>query len=96
MCLSDKNKRFIQKAFHSFKYLSVVFTIGYLTYAAIDDYHLYKKYWTAAWQEYLIFGTLYFVIYYVLFALLYWSLVLLMLLIRELWNDFHGSGKRNG
>ena len=69
------------KAFRIYKYLALLFTIGYWIYALIDDWHFIEEYWDSQWPEYLAIWALYFLLYFVNFSVYFWLCSLLVILI---------------
>ena len=74
-------KKSIWKIFRIFKYLVILFTIGYWIYIVIDDYVFIEKYWSTNWLESIGLWALYYLVYLLGFTIYYWVISLIVILI---------------
>lgn len=69
-------KSSIKKAFRFYKYLAIIFTIGYWIYIIIDDWTFIEKYWDENWLQYLGIWFLYYFLFLIFFSIYYWVIAL--------------------
>jgi len=69
------------KALTIFKYLSILFVLGYWCYVIVDDYSLWARYWRESWLMYIGLWCVYCIIYYLAFGLYYWGIAIALILI---------------
>jgi hypothetical protein len=74
-------KKSIRKIFKIFKYLVILFTLGYWIYIVIDDYVFIENYWSTNWLEYIGLWTVYYLIYLLVFSLYFWAISFIGILI---------------
>jgi len=82
-------KNSIKKAFKFFKYLVVIFTIGYWIYIVIDDWIFIEKYWDENWLLYLGIWFLYYFVFLLFASIYYWVIALVAIF------TYHKIIKRN-
>ena len=67
-------KPVFKKVLKVFKYLAILFTIGFWIYAFVDDWIFIEKYdETSDWFEFFKAWSLYFIIYFVAYSFYFWS-----------------------
>lgn len=66
-----------------FKYISVLFTVGFFTYGLIDDWNLIIKYGKTNWMEYLGIWFTFFLIYFMMIAMVYWCISFVIIYIHQ-------------
>lgn len=78
-----KVKGSIKIAVKIYKYLVVLFTIGYWVVIVIDDTFFIQKYWASEWLTYMSVWASYFLINLISFSLIYWVLSIIGVFIYE-------------
>jgi hypothetical protein len=78
-------KNSFKKTLTVYKYLSVLFTIGFWIYIIIDDYHFIEKYWDTHWQDYLMIWTAYFLGYFIGLSIYFWAISATAILLYHKW-----------
>ena len=79
-----------KRALTLFKYLFIIFSIGYWIYMIIDDWVFIEEYWDTNWLEYIQIWTMYFIAYILAFSFYYWLTTSVVILI------YHKLIKRAG
>lgn len=67
----------------TYKYLSIIFVIGWYVFMIIDDFELIKKYWQTNLLKYLALWTGFLIIYFIVFSITYWSACIGIHLIKK-------------
>lgn len=78
-----------KKALTFFKYLSILFSVGFWIYMIIDDWCFIEKYWDTNWLESIGIWILYFIAYFLAFTFYYWLTASVIILV------YHKIIKRN-
>lgn len=74
-------KHGFSKAGKIFKYLSILFTLGYWIFIVVDDWVFIEQYWTDSWDKYIEIWFRWFLVCFFAFAFYYWLLSLIIIFI---------------
>jgi hypothetical protein len=69
------------RAWRIYKYLSLIYAVGFLVWMLIDDYVLYSVYWRSAWAMYLQVWFMYLLAYLIIFSFFYWLIAGVVLVV---------------
>lgn len=69
------------KAGRIFKYLLILFTLGYWIFIVVDDWVFIEKYWTDRWDMYIEIWFRWFIVCLLAFTFYYWLLSLIIIFI---------------
>lgn len=73
----------MRKYIMTYKYLSIVFCIGYYIFVIIDDLKLIKEYWETSILYYLFIWTSYFIVFFIYFSIFYWLVCIVLIFIKK-------------
>ncbi len=69
----------LKKTFRIYKYFSIIFIVGFLVFAIIDNYNKIIEYWNTSPLILIIIW--YLIVYFIVFSILFWAFSIITVFI---------------